>query len=160
MTTKAKTRPRDAGGGKRIVFAVSDSTAKCAESLARAASEQFRRHEVVVWLCPGVATKAEVGGLVREADTEQALIVYTFANPALRQAMQEAVARSHVPAAYDPFTPIVEEMGPHTCRGTSRARSAAMRSSSPSRATTGGAPRRCARPRSSSSASAARRRPP
>lgn len=111
MAKTARTAPPKETDRKRVVFAVSDSTAMCAEALARAAGEQFGSHNVAVRIWPNVLSRDDIERVIREAESEHALVIYTFASLAQLRTMQELAASSRVPAVHDPFTPLVNEMG-------------------------------------------------
>lgn len=87
-----------------VVFVVSDSVGETAELVTRAAAAQFDGAQVEIRRFPMVDTPEDVDEVVRQAQQQPTLIVYTLILPETRAAMQAATARYGVTA--------VDIMGP------------------------------------------------
>jgi len=70
-----------------IIFAVSDGTAATVRTVVQAALAQFPDVMVEVKMKPQVKTSEEIGQIIRQAQEEQGVMVYTLVSPALREAL-------------------------------------------------------------------------
>jgi [pyruvate, water dikinase]-phosphate phosphotransferase / [pyruvate, water dikinase] kinase len=91
------------------IYIISDSTGETAEKMTRAVLSQFKGQIVRVTRHPNVRTEDQLEGILRQAQAESGLVIYTMVADPMRQLLhQEAVKRS-IPAV-DLLGPLLAEM--------------------------------------------------
>src|SRR4051812_4502853 len=85
------------GPGKRIIV-VSDGTGETAAQMAKAALVQFSNEVVYFTRYKNVRNEAQIEAICDEADSHQALLVYTIVSPHLRAFLVGISRKKSIPS--------------------------------------------------------------
>jgi regulator of PEP synthase PpsR (kinase-PPPase family) len=83
---------------ERHIYIVSDGTGETATKLSKAALLQFRPANPVITRHSNVRTADTIRQIVRDAESQRALIIHTFASHVLRKEMEQRCQDRNVPS--------------------------------------------------------------